>query len=314
VLEEEDYELLEENTGVRQIRPQGHRRLKKARDLGGDEQRDAAAALRAELFGEEGEADLEDDIEDAQAGTLGAGEMPEDDLLDGGGAGGGLPRADDDDDFLESDEDDWIVNEYDESLGGDADAQRQQQQQRRRRRAQKAEDLYGVDAAALAEANDIFGDVDELLDQYNDGRRERARATEEGIEGHYQGEEAEEATLLDGENLEGMDEEEIEELKQAKREERRAEAAARRLQQQLEPGAMERHFMLPADERIREADLPEREQLRRGKDPKNFDFDACAEWVYKELVNNRRGVYEKMAELVDDGVREVEGPPPEVRD
>jgi len=269
--------------------------------------------LRAELFGEEGEADLEDDIEDVNAAPLGADEMPQDDLLDGGGTGDGLHRGADDDEFLESDEDDWIVNEYDEALGDDVDAQRQQQQRRRRRRAQQVDDLYGVDAAALAEANDIFGDVDELLDQYNEGRRERARATEEGMEGMLEGvERDEEGTLLDGEDLEGLDEEEIEELKQAKREERRAEAAARRLQQQLEPGAMERHFMLPADERIRETDLPEREQLRRGRDPKNFDFDSCAEWVYKELVKNRRGVYEKMAELVDDGVREVEGPPPEV--
>jgi transcription elongation factor SPT6 len=285
--------------------------------MGGDGQRDAAAALRAELFGEEGEADLEDDIDDSNAGgtatthgALGADELPEDDLDAGGATGGAaLDRADDDDDFLESDEDDWIVNEYDEALGEDADAQRQQQR-RRRRRGQNTEDLYGVDAAALAEANDIFGDVDDLLEQYNEARA-RARAADEGMEG-LEGEDGDDATLLDGEDLEGLDEDEIEELKQYKREERRAEATARRLQQQLEPEAMERHFMLPIDERIREADVPEREQLSRGRDPKNFDLDDCSEWVYRELVKNRRGAYEKMAELVDDGVREVEGPPPEV--
>jgi transcription elongation factor SPT6 len=285
--------------------------------MGGDDERDAAAALRAELFGEEGEADLEDDIEDPNAGAdaaaLGADELPEDDLLDGG-AGGGARRGQldrgDEDDFLESDEDDWIVNEYDDALGEDADAHRQQQ--RRRRRARQAEDLYGVDAAALAEANDIFGDVDELLYQYNEAREKARKAGEGTVAG--EGEEGEEDVVLDEEEQEGLDEEEIEELKQFKREHRRAEAAARKLQQQLEPGAMERHFMLPLDERIREADLPEREQLRRGRDPQDFDLHACAEWVYEELMKSRRGVYENVAELVDDGIREVEGPPPKVRE
>jgi transcriptional accessory protein Tex/SPT6 len=280
--------------------------------MGGDNERDAAAALRAELFGEEGEADLEDDIEDPNAGAAGVDEMPEDDLGDGGGGGGGAGRdRADDDEFLESDEDDWIVNEYDDALGGeDADAQRQQQQ-RRRRRAQQAEDLYGVDAAALAEANDIFGDVDALLQRYNEGRMERQRVADGEMHALGQEEEEDEDTLLDGVDLEGLDEEEIEDLKESKREERRAQVAARKLQQQLEPGAMARHFMLPADERIRETDVPEREQLHRGRDPKNFDFDACAEWVYTELMKERRGAYDKMAELIDDGVREVEGPPPE---
>ena len=142
------------------------------------------------------------------------------------------------------------------------------------------------------------------MDQYNEAKA-RGRAAADGVE-DLEGIDGEEDTLLDGVDIQGLDEEEIEDLRQSRREERRAEAAARRLQQQLEPGAMERHFMLPADERIREVDLPEREQLHRGIDPGNF------EWVYAELMKSRRGAFEKMAELVDDGVREVEGPPPEV--
>ena len=80
VLEDEDYELLEENTGIRRQRPQQHRRIKKARDMGADAERaDNAATLKEQLFGPEDEG-LEDEVEDAAA-----------DEGRGGGMRGGSP-------------------------------------------------------------------------------------------------------------------------------------------------------------------------------------------------------------------------------
>ena len=281
---------------MRQIRPQGHRRLKKARDIGGEaKQHEGAAALQADLFGDDVGEGLEDEIEDRVVTTK---QQRDVDYGAGGGGRGGrdIPREDDDDEFLESDEDDWIVNEYDEAIGEDGDRHR-----RPRRRRPAGEDLFGVDPAALAEANEIFGDVDELMEIYNQSRA-RARNHDE----------EEDAEIDVGDiDVEGMSDDEAEDLLRRKKEERRAETAARRLQQQLEPGAMERHFMLPLDERIRETDAPEREQLWRGTDPENFDLDACAEWVHKELYKSM--AYDKVFQTIEDGVREVEGPPPEVR-
>lgn len=280
---------------MRQIRPQGHRRLKKARDIGGEAQHETAAALRAELFGRDDAGEgLEDEIEDRAAAV----EPREAEYGGARGGGGRGPSARDgyeDDEFMESEEDDWLVNEYEDDLGGEGAPIRRQ-----RRRKSTADALFGVDPSALAEANEIFGDVDELMEIYQQSRA-RAQGKEEAEE---------EEIDLEDVDVEGLSDDEAEEVLRSKREERRAEAAARRLQQQLEPGAMERHFMMPLDERIREIDAPEREQLWRGVDPENFDLDACAEWVLDELHEGT--AYYKVRKLVEDGVREVEGPPPEV--
>lgn len=69
----QDYELLEDNTGIRRQRPrQQHRRIKKARDAGAAaaaDSQDAARALQEELFGlEDEQAGLEDDEDEAAPG------------------------------------------------------------------------------------------------------------------------------------------------------------------------------------------------------------------------------------------------------
>ena len=330
VLEEDDYALLEGNTGVRQVRPQGHRRLKKARDvtttggggLGADEERrDTAAALREELFGNEGEIGLEDDIEDDDDAAVPTSQLYENGggggrdsaagqyREDGGGGGGGDMNGDiDRDEFLESDEDDWIVNEFDEEDneegggGGGGGGRRP-----RRRKPSAGDPLYGIDLNALAEANEIFGDVDDLMEMYT-ASKAKAGGGGGGEDGGDDGNEEEE-DKMDDVDLEGLSDGEVDEIRRARREDRRTEAAARRLQQQLEPGAMERYFMLPEDDRIREVDVPEREQLRRGMEPAEFDIEACAEWIVRELAQEEP----KAQEILEDGVREVEGPPPDVR-
>ncbi|EFN54675.1 hypothetical protein CHLNCDRAFT_58171 [Chlorella variabilis] len=287
VLDEEDYELLEDNTGIRRQRPQlQHRRIKKARDTdaGAANQHDAARALQEELFGLEDEGGgLEDDDDDfgRPAAAAAAGRPP-------GDARGGrrdeemLPEADDQFD----DEDDWLVHEDEEEGGPGAG-------QRRRRRRTAVEGLPDVDPDALAEADEIFGNVDDLLGMYAE-RRQQRRGKADAME--------------EEEGEEEVEEEEAEARRLA-REERQRAAVARRVQEQLDPEAVARHFLLPRDEQIREADYPEREQLHRGPEPEAFDLGACAAWVWDNLVGEQRREG-RVLDLLEDGVQEVQGPPP----
>ncbi|PSC69358.1 transcription elongation factor SPT6 [Micractinium conductrix] len=298
VLDEEDYELLEDNTGIRRQRPQQqHRRIKKARDAepaAGGGATDAARALQEELFGLE-----DDELEDAEEEETGAAAA-----RGGGGGARGADRAGgpgrgpsrdevplpEPDDQFDDDEDDWLVHEDEEEEGGGGGAKAQRQ---RRRRA-AMEGMPDIDPDALAEADELFGNVEDLLEMYEDRRRDRR---DEGAE-----EEPEE------EYLEEEGDEEEAEARRLAREERQRGAAARRMQQQIDPESMARHFLLPRDEQIRETDVPEREQLHRGPDPQSLDLAACAAWVWDRLAGRRRNV--EATAVLEDGVREVEGPPP----
>ncbi|KAI3425064.1 hypothetical protein D9Q98_008441 [Chlorella vulgaris] len=306
VLDEEDYELLEDNTGIRRQRPQQkHRRIKKARDAEAApaQQQDAARALQEELFGAEEE--LEDDDDDfgrpsaaaaaAKGGAGGAGRGPRGDSRQGGGMRDEAPPPEADDQFDE--EDDWLVHEEDEDGGVAAG-------QRRRRRKAAMEGMPDVSPDALVEANEIFGDVDDLLAMYEDRERDRHQG---GGRAHG-GEGEEEDADLEDEEEEELDGEAAEARRLA-REERQRAAATRRAQAHLDPEAVARHFMLPEDEQIRLEDVPEREQLHRGPDPKLTDLPACAAWVWDHLMGERRRGG-RVSELLEDGVQEVQGPPP----
>ncbi|KAL4447813.1 hypothetical protein ABPG75_005032 [Micractinium tetrahymenae] len=294
VLDEEDYQLVEDNTGIRRQRPQQqHRRIKRARDAEGGaaaQQQDAARALQEELFGlEDDELEDEDDEEAPGGGATGgarAGDRARGDARQGGRDEARQEQADDQ---YFDDEDDWLVHEDEEEGGGGAAAG----QRRRRRRAAFA-DMPDIDPDALAEADEIFGNVDDLLSMY-----EERRAARDGPE-----EDLEEEKDLGDE----YEDDEAAEARRLAREERQRAAAAKRMQEQLDPEAMARHFLLPKDEQIRELDVPEREQLHRGPDPAEFDLEACAAWVWEHLAGeSAKG---KAAEVLEDGAREVEGPPP----
>ncbi|KAL4442498.1 hypothetical protein ABPG77_005082 [Micractinium sp. CCAP 211/92] len=295
VLDEEDYQLVEDNTGIRRQRPQQqHRRIKRARDAEGgsaQQQQDAARALQEELFGLEDDG-LEDEDEDEAPGGGATGGARAGDRVGGDARPGGRdepPQEQADDQYFD-DEDDWLVHEDEEEGGGGAAAG----QRRRRRRAAFA-DMPDIDPDALAEADDIFGNVDDLLAMYEERRVARGGPEEELEEEEEYGEEDE----LDDEAAEA---------RRLAREERQRAAAAKRLQEQLDPEAMARHFLLPRDEQIRETDVPEREQLHRGPDPADFDLEACAAWVWEHLAGP--AAKGKAAEVLEDGAREVEGPPP----
>ncbi|RMZ52752.1 hypothetical protein APUTEX25_000871 [Auxenochlorella protothecoides] len=286
VLEDDDYDLLEENTGIRRARPAAHRRIKKARDADRGLGREGGAqALQEELFGAELE-DLED--EDAEAAPSAPTAPP------GRAAPGPGARAGDEFDAEEEDEDDWIVDDFegaeDEGAAAAAGAER-----RRRRRAMR-EGVPDIDPDALDEANDIFGDVSDLLAMYED--RKAAGAREAGEEALDEG--AEEV------DAEEFSDEEVAEALRLQREERRRGSAARRMERAVDPSLLERHFLTARDDAIRDADLPERLQLADDPTPRDWDLGACAAWVTARLAEDP-GV---AGQLVRAGVREVEGPPP----
>eukprot|EP00884_Botryococcus_braunii_P001188 jgi/Botrbrau1/1106/Bobra.0162s0007.1 len=156
-LEEEDYELLEENQGIRRPRPSERKRIRKRGEVTAASTGDgktAADHLKDQLFGpddEEGLADEED--EEARLGRAAA-------LLD--------------EDIDE--EEDEFADFIDDDEGGVPG------QRRRRRRTSIPGAPPGVSTAALREAHDIFGDVSELLEAYERSKRDKAGADQEDDE------------------------------------------------------------------------------------------------------------------------------------
>jgi len=164
-LDDDDYDLLEDNTGIRVKRPQQMRRI--ARKGGRDEEeeaeddhRTAQQRLREDLFG--GDDDLDEEEED---GDPAEPEGYEDDDLDA------------DEDGLE----DFIVD-------GDDD------QAPQGRRKKKKRGVGNISSAALQEAQEIFGDVDSFLQRFRD-----MKARSSGKDDYDLGEEGDELDLSDEE-------------------------------------------------------------------------------------------------------------------
>ncbi|XP_010922250.1 transcription elongation factor SPT6-like [Elaeis guineensis] len=155
VLDEDDYELIQESniTGFRRPKPDtSYRRLRKAgRDTKTEEQsgfsdeeesernsrggRTAEEKLKQKLFGDDDAARLEDIVEEEEQ-----------------------PEEEEDADVIGEEDEmaDFIVDEDEVDETG-APVRRKQPKKRRPRQA------LGVSSSALQEAHEIFGDVDELL-------------------------------------------------------------------------------------------------------------------------------------------------------
>lgn len=300
VLEEEDYELLEENTGIRRQRPAQHRRLKKAREIAGGrgEQFAGVEDLQANLFGPEEDEGLEDDIDEPGMGTNQQGTEA---AAQARGATDDLEVNDDD--IFDEDEDDWIVDEFEEAAEAEGGAEAAKAARRLRRKKQQAalQQLPGIDAAALDEAHEIFGDVDEYLEKYEMSRqmREKADAAEE---------DEDEYGSLQPSDVE--DEEDAEDLRIQK--ERRKKKAEKNAVEHMDPEAAARYFLLPTDDKIRETDIPEREQIQSSlvASSEELTSEKCVEWIWKQLLFESDT---KARAVLEDGVREVEGTPPLVR-
>ncbi|CAL8470742.1 g10284 [Coccomyxa elongata] len=264
-LDEEDYELI----GLRPPRQTEQRkRIRKLADAG---QRTTAERLKEDLFGPEDEG-LEDEDEDDVAAPAPRHEQRQDREMDDG-----FEEEDEFADFLD----------YDDEGGAPGEG-------RRRRPRQGLPP--GVSSAALAEAQEIFGDVSDLLEEYGQRRRP---AEEEDVE--------DEADLLEDEDDEAA------ELRQKALEERRQQRAIRKVTEAVEPEVMARAMLRPEDDVIRATDLPEREQLRplTVLESAEHSHRACAEWIHEHLVGALSTEKRLETELVLYGRREVdgEGPP-----
>ncbi|KAG1668310.1 hypothetical protein FOA52_011207 [Chlamydomonas sp. UWO 241] len=302
-LDEEDYDLLEENQ-VKVKRPTGHKRLKRA---GEGRQAADAEEMRAELFGDAEDGNNDEDLEDRDMGaglSRGGGDRDRDGGGSGrkargerGGGGGGRGRDDDDDmeperdryqdDDVDGDEmDDFIVDEGNEGA-------------RRRHARRAAGALQGVDAAALEEAADIFGDVDALLDIYNQTRTAQTADPLAGL--------ADDGGDEDDEELgEGEDEDAATERRKTARDERRRNRLYQQAVKVLDPETIAQQFLKPEDQLIKERDFPERYQLL-GIDARRepLDTDAASEWVTRRLFDDKL-----VAGLLEEGIVEVDGSTP----
>lgn len=298
MLEDDDYDLLEENTGIRRQRPAERRRLKKARDIDVEEHKHQFAAaedLQADLFGPEDQEDLEDEIDIENEKTKVVSEERKVEEVE----------KDDNDDIFDDDEDDWIVDEFEEAAeaeGGEAAAKEARKMRRKRQQAALA-NVPGVDIHALEEAHAIFGDVDEYLEMY-----ERARQQREGADVEEQEEEEEEDAYGDLQPSDLEDEEAAEEMRM-QRASRKKKTGKKGLHLQMDPEAAARHFLLPSDDIIRDTDIPERDQIQSSMlVPVNkLISDECVEWIWRQLIFETET---KARAILEDGVREVEGPPP----
>ncbi|WIA22113.1 hypothetical protein OEZ85_004454 [Tetradesmus obliquus] len=288
-LDEEDYELLEDNQ-VRVKRPAERKRLKRRGEEGrepGREKASGAKQLQEALFGT---GDLEDELEE----DMGAGGRAADEPGSASPGGGRRNRYDDFGGDLSDEMDDFIVD------GEDGDRRRA-----RRRRDARVAQAAGLSTAAVQAANRLFGNFGELLDLHQSHRLyDRPDA------GGEEDEEAEDEGDLEGLGPEDEDEAERRRL------ERQERAAARRTQkllQQVDPELVESHFLRPADQAIRQADIPERLQLL-GKsvlesvpeDGRRQLLDEAARWVADHLFG-QHSTESKVREVVEDGILEVTG-------
>ena len=213
---------------------------------------------------------------------------------------------------------------------------------RRRRRAQQEEE--DLDPDALVEAQEIFGDISDLMAAYEakkgigaigggSGDEEEECFLEEGGEEEGEGEEddvyddeEDDAFLEDDE--EGDDGGEHSRRrhrggrrrasfsKSLRKELRQREAATERLRSQLDHNSLARHYLLPQDERIKQTDIPEREQLHPGGGQPGVgevwiteELQPCAEWVKECLIGPDRRKTEAV-KILDGGMQEVQGIPP----
>ncbi|KAJ9531476.1 hypothetical protein QJQ45_015057, partial [Haematococcus lacustris] len=211
----------------------------------------------------------------------------------GGGMGDELGGDDEEDEMG-----DFIVDE------GPAGVERA-----RRRRAALAGAIPGINADALNEAADIFGDVSELLDTY------MAHKGGQGAGG-----EADELEVVEDEMPPDEDEDEEAALqREAAREEKRRAALMRKAMRLLDAETLAEQHLLPEDQRIRDRDWPERFQLlgveQRAEGLERLDLDACADWVYTTIFTAREvegRCMDSVRKVLEEGVLEVDAshPPP----
>eukprot|EP01018_Ginkgo_biloba_P029203 Gb_29261 [translate_table: standard] len=243
-LDEDDYELLQEANVTGFHRPKsGSKKFKRLKKAGrnadmeektgfsdedeleesGRRGRTAEEELKRSLFGDDEGVQPEDVAEEE--------EQPEEE-----------------EDVIEEDDEmaDFIVDEEEVDENG-LPVRRKKSKKRIPRQAP------GISSSALQEAQDIFGDVDELLIRRKQGLKGR------GLDG-----------LEAGDDDQGY-------------------GKPKRLEDEFEPSILAEKYMTAKDDQIREADVPERLQLAEevtGPVPCNENTVPEAKWIYEQVFGS----------------------------
>ncbi|GLI70134.1 hypothetical protein VaNZ11_014942 [Volvox africanus] len=282
-LDDDDYDLLEENQvqGIR--RPTGRKRLKSQ----AEDARKAhdAADIQKELFGQAlEEAYLEDEMEDVDG---------RDDRRSNYEQAG-------DEDFDDLDEQDEMA---DFIVEGDDGAPR-------RRHKRRAAEIPGVSSRAMQDAFDIFGDVDALMEMYTAARQKPtgAGAGEAEQDGEGGGEDEEDEYMED-------DDEAAAEARRQRRQQRQRDKTYKQAMKVMDPEQLARAHLRPEDQEIKDRDIPERLQEVLGPEANGgaggggagpqpgMDLDAAAEWIYHTMRNGNTPEWQLLAR----GVEEIDG-------
>ncbi|KAL3856432.1 hypothetical protein ACJMK2_011193 [Sinanodonta woodiana] len=235
-LEDEDYDLIEENLGIKVKRAKKHKRIRmlsddEDSDKEQEQEGDEREAIANELFqGEEGEEEELDEV----ASQRKAMENQFEEL-----------GSEDEDDL-----DDFIVGEDGQPITS----------------KKKKKHIIHSDSL-LQEAQDIFGvDFDfEDFEQYGD--EEDEEEFEDEYEEEVEGEEGEEGRPRTKKN--------------------RRKATKKGIFEVFEPSELERGFFTDVDNEIRNADMPERFQLRQipVKETEEGELEEEAEWIFKHAFS-----------------------------
>ena len=278
-LDEEDYELLEDNrvTGFR--RKEKKKRLQTAaeREVGAAAPKAAGtiADLERGLFGEDDEGDA------AEAGeVVAAPEAAAPAAAEERQAYGYSDSEDEMDDFIVRDE---------------TDGPRETKEERRRR---LATGIPGLRRDQLQDAADIFGDTDELHRLFA-SRNRVGGSREESVEELSDDEDDEDDEMDDFLENDDATEEDYERAKaasEAKKAARAAKAERKSLRkstggdsqewmtQAFEPSVVKEQMLTARDDAIRARDLPERQQLKPRPVDASREWGVEAAWIYDRIM------------------------------
>lgn len=265
-LDEDDYELLQEANVTGFHRPKsGSKKFKRLKKAGRN------ADIAEEKTGFSDEDDLEEGghmgstaEEKLKRSLFGDDEgVPPEDVAEEEEQ----PEEEEEEDLGEEDEmADFIVDEEEVDENG-LPVRRKKSKKRMPRQAP------GISSSALQEAQDIFGDVDELLSRRKQGLRAK------GVDG-----------------VEGVDDE-----------------GFKRLEDEFEPSILAEKYMTAKDDQIRETDVPERFQLSEeisGPVPHNENTVPEAKWIYEQAFGSlavpMRAEFQHIAKLdKEEVVKEI---------
>jgi len=281
-LDEEDYELLEDNQVKGFKRKEKKKRIQTAaaREGGGvGEQRGVGTIedLERGLFGEDDEGERE---EGAEARAPAAADEP----VIGKRAVG---YSDDD---SEDEMDDFIVR--DET---DGPVETKEERQRRLKSS-----IPGLRRDQLQDAADIFGDTDELHRMF----ARRNRGAEAGKESRSLGDLGEESSdgddsemddFIENENANPEDYRRAKAASDARRAAKVEKSAGKKpmssqaetkswASKAFEPSVVKEQMLTVADDQIRELDIPERQQLKPRPVSAPTDWEAEARWIFDRLM------------------------------